>query len=230
MTEKPKLPAAMTLAEALVKAQAEFPDIPRSRTVKVATRTGGSYTFSYAPLEVVRGAVQPILSKFGLGIVQPLVTQEGVSSVRTILIHESGERLEATVNLPPHAGSPQELGSVISYMRRYALVSMLGLATEEDNDETLPDGKAKAKAKAKPKPPEPQSVDAEKEVIALDEAVAINTLIGRLMELGVDGVKLRNTMAQEFGTPRAQELTAAQGAQLKSRLTRAVKKAEGGAS
>ena len=53
------------LAAALAKAQSEFPPIPRDKTVTVQTKAGGSYTFSYAPLDTVLGAVRGPLTSNG---------------------------------------------------------------------------------------------------------------------------------------------------------------------
>lgn len=116
---------------ALVKAQSEFPKIPRSKEVEVRTKIGGTYKFSYAPLEAINAAVLPPLHKHGFAVLQPI---EGHCIV-TMLLHSEGHRItsETTVRVP-EAATAQEIGSLITYMRRYALVSMLGLATDDDDD------------------------------------------------------------------------------------------------
>ena len=58
------------LNEALAKAQGEFPPIPREKTVTVKTKTGGSYSFAYAPLDAILSACRPVLAKNGLAITQ----------------------------------------------------------------------------------------------------------------------------------------------------------------
>ena len=118
------------LATALAKAQSEFGAIPRSKTVSVTSqRTGKSYTFSYAPLDTILNSVREPLAKNGLAIAQLLDDGHLV----TMLLHESGANLTGRTTLPD---SPdiQAFGSTITYLRRYAIQSLLGIAAEEDDD------------------------------------------------------------------------------------------------
>ena len=112
------------LAAALAKAQASFPPIVRDKEV-----AGRSYTYKYAPLDAILAAVREPLSTNGLAIAQPL---EGADLV-TLLLHESGATLTARTPLPPWDGV-QQYGSMVTYIRRYALTAMLGIATEDDDD------------------------------------------------------------------------------------------------
>lgn len=123
-----------TLGAALSAAQAEFPAIERSRTVKVTTKTGGQYSFNYAPLDAILNTIRPVLEKHGLAVSQPLTEHDGRPALETILLHRSGESLRGTFPLTSVPASPQELGSLLTYLRRYALVAILGIATEEDDD------------------------------------------------------------------------------------------------
>lgn len=59
---------------------------------------------------------------------------DGVNGLTTILMHSSGEWIESRYEMTPAKNDPQGLGSAITYMRRYALGAILGLATEEDDD------------------------------------------------------------------------------------------------
>ena len=123
------------LAKALAKAQSEFPSIERSKDVVVKTTKGGSYTFSYAPLDAIAHAVAAPLRANDLTYSQLLSNIDGKAALRTILMHSSGETLEDVCPLPMNgAVSAQEFGSLVTYMRRYALVALLGIATEEDDD------------------------------------------------------------------------------------------------
>ena len=63
-----------TLAEALVAFQAKVPAIPRTRTVSVKTKAGGTYTFAYAPKEVILDAIRKPAAECGLGIFQFLTS------------------------------------------------------------------------------------------------------------------------------------------------------------
>lgn len=144
--EKPGLPA---LAAALAKAQGDFPAITRGKEVTVQMKTGGSYKFSYAALDTILSAVRAPLAANGLSISQLL---DGGDLV-TLLMHEGGGVLSCRWRLPS-TGEIQALGSAITYLRRYSLQAILGIATEEDDDgNAASKGSAKAApAKAKPTP------------------------------------------------------------------------------
>lgn len=118
------------LASALSKAQAAYPAIPRDREVEVQTRTGGKYKFKYAPLDTILNAVRGPLSENGLAVTQLIDGQELV----TMLLHESGASLTSKMALPHGDGTAQALGSAITYLRRYSLQAMLGIAAEDDDD------------------------------------------------------------------------------------------------
>jgi hypothetical protein len=123
------------LATALSKAQGEFPEAKKSGKGKVGAQ-GSQREYPYATLSDVIEAVRGPLSKNGLSIVQPpLSDTDGCASVRSILLHESGEWLAGvvTVPTPSHGAAAHALGSSIAYCRRYGLTSLLGIATEDDD-------------------------------------------------------------------------------------------------
>jgi hypothetical protein len=117
------------IAAALAKAQSQFPTITRDKTVTVTTKAGGSYSFKYAPLDSILAAVRKPLSDNGLALVQ-LLDHE---SLVTMLIHESGASLSGRTALI-QTSDIQALGSAITYLRRYAIQALLGIAAEEDDD------------------------------------------------------------------------------------------------
>lgn len=117
------------LAAALAKAQTDFPTVTRDKKVTVTTKSGGSYSFTYAPLDAILNAVRGPLSANGLVIVQMI--DDG--ALETTLIHESGASLTGRVGLPD-TSDIQALGSAVTYLRRYAIQAMLGIAAEDDDD------------------------------------------------------------------------------------------------
>ncbi len=86
---------------------------------------------NYASLDNILETIKVPLKESGLSFAQ---FPEGVSGLTTILMHESGEWIESTYTIPLAKQDPQGAGSAITYMRRYALGAILGLATEEDDD------------------------------------------------------------------------------------------------
>lgn len=123
-----------TLAEALAKAQAEFPAITQDRQVTVKTKTGGHYSYSYAPLESILAKCRPVLNAHGLALLQILDDDGRGPALRTELRHAGGGVVGGTFPLPGSPADPQALGSLLTYLRRYAVTAILGIATEEDDD------------------------------------------------------------------------------------------------
>lgn len=147
------------LFAALAKAQGEFGEIHRTATVTIQPREGRAYSFSYAPLEDVLAAVRPALSKNGLWLGQPLSSANGKYTLRTILAHSSGGALMMVVDLQAGADI-KALGSSITYLRRYTVQALLGLAAEEDDDGSAANGDGYERKPRADKPkPEPAPKD-----------------------------------------------------------------------
>jgi hypothetical protein len=86
----------------------------------------------YASLDNILREIEEPLADAGLAFSQ---FPDGENGLTTILIHaESGEYLEATYTIPLAKNDPQGAGSALTYMRRYALGAVLGLATKTDDD------------------------------------------------------------------------------------------------
>lgn len=123
------------LAKALTAFQKELPKVGKDKTAKM-----GTYSYTYADLGSLTHTVVPLLVKHGLSFVTtPRVTEGGGYELVGRLIHTSGESLEGA--LPIYGRQPQEIGSAITYARRYLLGCMTGVVTEDDDD-----GKAATKS------------------------------------------------------------------------------------
>jgi hypothetical protein len=128
MTDRP-----VNLGGALAAFQAELPAVKKTKTAVVKTKTGGEYRYTYADLADVSAAVLPLLGKHGLSFSsRPMLSGDRFVLAYTLL-HESGDLLSGEYPLPA-SGSAQELGSAITYARRYSLCSIVGVAAEEDDD------------------------------------------------------------------------------------------------
>lgn len=134
----PVRPVHQNLAEALAAAQAEFPDIPKNRTatVKGSSKSGTAYeyTYSYADFADVLKVVRPVLAKHGLAFYQPIRRKEVKAYLTSVLKHVSGESIESDGLPIAEIMNPQELGSQLSYWRRYDGCSLLGIQPDEDED------------------------------------------------------------------------------------------------
>lgn len=89
----------------------------------------------YAPLEVVLNEVRPKLASHGVLLLQNPSVEDGEVVINTRLIHESGEWIEfKPLNLKIERNTAQGVGATITYGRRYALSTILGISSEEDDD------------------------------------------------------------------------------------------------
>ncbi|MBR5007839.1 MAG: ERF family protein [Methanocorpusculum sp.] len=149
-----------TLFSDLVKAQAEFPTLPKDKS---------GYGYKYTDLDTVISTVKPILAKHNLGFMQMLTNLDGRSAITTRIFNSSGEWIEDTTPLPDVAmaktNAAQNLGAAITYMKRYTLCAMLGISSDEDVD-----GNAQMNAPKPQNNSKPQEMDAEKQKV-------INTLL-----------------------------------------------------
>lgn len=125
--------ACNELAEALARAQGKMTNPPKNKTVRVRAKGGSSYEYSYTPLDEVLDAIRGPLSENGLAVTQLVMAGPEHTVLVTRLLHTSGQSIESHYPLPRNAGS-QEMGSAITYARRYSLCSMLGIAGETDDD------------------------------------------------------------------------------------------------
>lgn len=89
----------------------------------------------YADLASVLDACRAELSANGIAVLQPVRVDGKVVTVSTILAHSSGEWMSCDVSSESRAPGPQEVGSVITYLRRYGLAAMAGVASDDDDGE-----------------------------------------------------------------------------------------------
>ena len=119
------------LFAALISFQSEIGVISFDKEVTVKLKTGGTYSYKYASFKEIKEKCSPLLKKNGLAVTQIL----GINSLTTLLAHSSGQYLGDTMSLPINDRmSPQDIGSVITYMKRYSYSAILGLVSDDDND------------------------------------------------------------------------------------------------
>lgn len=141
-----KAPQHTSLAAALAAAQGEMSN-PHKNCKNPHFRS------SYADLESVRDAAIPVLSKHGIALIQKVEGDGTRVSVNTVLLGYDSTLDCGTVSLPL-AGTKnlgQAAGSAVSYLRRYSISSVCGLASTEDDDGNSLDV-APQRAPARPSP------------------------------------------------------------------------------
>lgn len=117
------------IVPALVASLGDMPAI-----AKTSTADAGRYTYNYAGIGAVFDVVRPRLKEHGLAITQVAVNHDDAVAVTTTIMHSSGEWLTfASLQMTGAPAGVQALGSVITYLRRYSILSILGVATEDDD-------------------------------------------------------------------------------------------------
>lgn len=136
MTDTTAPTGSPNLATALAAFQGEMPKVAKNKSANIPGKNGGTgFKYSYADLADVTEAAMPLLSKHGLSFTCVPDENERGFILRGILMHSSGETLEG--NLPLRGNGNQELGSALTYMRRYLLGAMTGIVTDDDEDGAL---------------------------------------------------------------------------------------------
>ena len=149
-TEKP---TGSALAVALAAFQAELPRVGKDNEAVVKSDKG-SYKYNFADLADVSHAVMPVLAKHGLSFsAKPTLNADGKFVLEYTLRHVSGESDMGQFPLSS-SGNPQQIGSLITYARRYTLSAVTGIVPDGDDD-----GQAAAEqAHQQPPPPHPADV------------------------------------------------------------------------
>lgn len=95
--------------------------------------TNPHFKSKYADLAEILNTVRPVFSANGIAIVQTPTFESGIASVETMLCHESGEFISSVCSSPVSKQDAQGIGSAITYLRRYSLAAMCGIAQEDDD-------------------------------------------------------------------------------------------------
>ena len=128
------------LASALAKAQAELINPEKSLTATIRTgRLGeGERSFRYAPLSSGLDIVRKTLGQHEIATLQTTAIDQaaGMVNLTTTLAHTSGEWIASDWPVCPIAetANPQRMGAALTYARRYALFTLVGIAGEDDLD------------------------------------------------------------------------------------------------
>jgi hypothetical protein len=120
---------------AISEAKAEIPVIIKNREMNAGN---GRTQYKYEDMAAIARAVDPILSKHGLGYRFRTHTENNVISVTCIIFHAEGHAEENTLcanaDTSGSKNAIQALGSALTYLQRYSLKAALGLAASADDD------------------------------------------------------------------------------------------------
>jgi hypothetical protein len=129
-----------TIAAALAKAQAQLVNPEKSlvATIRSDEASGPDRSFCYAPLSSGLDIVRKTLSQHEIATVQTTAIDEtaGIVRLSTVLAHASGEWIASDwpVCAISETGTPHRMGAALTYARRYALFTLVGIAGEDDLD------------------------------------------------------------------------------------------------
>jgi hypothetical protein len=139
-------PSIAALATALAKAQIELANPEKSLVGTIEVRAGergqrgegGARQFRYAPLSSGLEIVRKALGQHEIATVQTTAVDQasGIVNLTTILAHSSGEWIASDWPVCPIAETerPHRMGAALTYARRYALFTLVGIAGEDDLD------------------------------------------------------------------------------------------------
>src|SRR5262245_53053591 len=128
------------LSAAFAKAQTELTNPEKSLTATIGTDRSeeGARTFRYAPLSSGLDIVRKTLGKHEIAIFQTTAIDQPTRSVAltTILTHSTGEWIASEWPVCPVSdmAAPHRMGAALTYARRYALFTLVGIAGEDDLD------------------------------------------------------------------------------------------------
>lgn len=125
---------------AMAEFQRDCPPIRKTETASIQTRTGGSYRYTYAPLDEIMRVIGPVMGPLGLSVSYRVRHEKDQVIAACRVSHEMGHHEESgEVAMPVLTGDmganpAQRIGIASSYAKRYALLAIIGLAPEDDAD------------------------------------------------------------------------------------------------
>jgi len=153
------------IVKALGEFQHECPAISKEKTAG-----SGNFKYKYGSLPMILETIKPHMKKAGLAFTQPIVSIDGKEFINTTLFDmKTGESIVSSLELPDikfnGMNELQSKGSAITYLRRYSIMSILGIVTEEDDNDAQGKTEPKAKAQSRQNP-------------ATEEAPWLNPIVG----------------------------------------------------
>ena len=96
-----------------------------------------AFKYRYSPIEVCWEAVRENMAKNGLAVIQFPIQKDNMLGVKTLLLHLSGESIESEYFVELLKKDIQSVGATLTYCRRYAFCSCLGITPENEDDDGL---------------------------------------------------------------------------------------------
>lgn len=179
------------IAPALAKAQAELEHADKSKA-------NPHFRSKYADLAGVVDTIKPTLAKHDLAVVQGFLPSPDGVTIETRILHKSGEWIQDEgLHVPADKKNAQGFGSATTYGRRYALMTLLGVAPDDDDDGNAASAapkRAAAKPAAKP--------ERDDDGPAMCSKAQQDELVAAAVKAGIDKAlatrTAQNTLAKDF--------------------------------
>ena len=137
------------IAGALARAQMNLGKVVADKSVK---NKDGSLRYRYADLADALEACRSTLNAEGIAVLQlPSTSERNGIEVTTRLVHESGQWITSGPLFMPVSGGAQDVGSAITYARRYQLLAMVGLSPEDDDGQKAQVAKPESWGRSEPR-------------------------------------------------------------------------------
>ena len=132
--------ASKAFKMAIANFQGKKPVLIKEKKIDFTTSTGSRIKYNYLPLAKLQSKIDPILSEFGLSYRWEQQDKEKMIQITCIVSHLDGHEetthLKAPLDQTGKKGVVQQIGSTITYLKRYTLEAALGLASDDDDDGT----------------------------------------------------------------------------------------------
>ena len=166
-----------SLAAALVAASGEMTDPHKSAE-------NPHFRSKYADLGAVLAVVRPVFARHGLALRSGTEVLDSLATVVFVeILHESGQKDRSTVLVPPKvAENPQQLGSFVSYMRRYLTQAAANITGDDDDGNAAQAAVAMARTQApKATAKGPSNAELKAALTAADTLEAVRALRPAIM-------------------------------------------------
>ena len=168
--------ATPELFTALAKAQSEVENA-------VKGSTNPHFKSKYADLAEVLNTVRPVFAANGLSIIQIPSFDGAMASVTTCLAHAKGGTITGVSSCVPAKTDAQGIGAATTYLRRYSLASVCGVAQEDDDGQSA----AHTKTRIAISPLQVASLQVRLELLQVDEEAFCKFLgVDKMEEITID--------------------------------------------
>lgn len=138
------------IAAALVDALTDLTNIAKKNQANT-----GSYGYSFLNIADLVAETRPVLAEHGIVALTPITDHGNGLACTVVLLHRSGERLDFGPFPFPHGKDAQATGSWVTYTRRYALLSALGMGAEDDDGKSAQPAPRRQERPQEPPPGKP---------------------------------------------------------------------------